>query len=268
MPKYITAWTVGSAYIPLTTVEVDNNPSQIAAGHYYLRHTTDALDLLFQIRTQLDGILGDGVSQVFIAKDRRVRISAPAPFNLEWPTSLSSLLGFTGNLIGQSTYTAPSVSPILWSASKPETPQESPLGTLGRKVFDNKFSTSPDTYQLSDGHHTHTVQTFAWSFVPTDRWQTIAQDTGATGTLQGEYTRFFQQVLVKAEKFWLYRAILEDTDSSEPVVWTDNPLGPYGYRPAGRGAITWDFARAAGFKEAERRVNVSLDCLVTREWGT
>ena len=72
-------------------------------------------------------------------------------------------------------------------------------------------------------------------------------------------------MLRRAEKFWFYPNMLEDTSSSDPVEWTA-PLGPYGFRP-GRGSISPDFARASGFKDVERRVNVSLDCMVMPEWG-
>lgn len=264
MPKYTTAWLTGSCDLPATTVEVEGAPGVFLKGHWYLYHPTAGLSLIDRLKaillTEVDG------ADVYVAKDRRVRITGDGSFDLTWPPSFAALFGFTTNLTGQSTYIAPSVSPLLWSPSKPETPQESPLGTLGRKVYDTRFQTSPDSIQVADSHHVQTVQTFAWSFIPTDRWQTFAQDTNETGTLQGEYTRFFDKVLRNAEKFHLWRAVLEDTTSSDPVEWPEDRLGPYGYRPT-RGSITWDFARAPGFKDMERRTSLSLDCLVVPEWS-
>jgi hypothetical protein len=266
MPKYNTAWLVGSSELPATTYQIHAADYEIPAGHYYLRHSAPLLSLVDRLQADLIDA-GYADAAVFVAKDRRVRItSAGDDIDIDWPTQLAALYGFTGNLAGDNSYTAPSVSPLLWSPGKPETPQESPLGTLGRRVYDTQFGTSPDSLQVADSHNTQIVQTFAWSFVPTERFQTVAQDLGTTGTIQGEYTRFFDVVLRNAEHFYLYRYIPEDTASSVAVTWPDPGLGPYGYRP-GRGPVSWDFARAAGFKDAERYANVPLDCLVVPEWG-
>ena len=254
-----TAWLIGSTYVPETGISIDGNLYVFPAGYYYLRHTTAALSLI----ATLDGLLDDeGIAghNVYVAKDRKVRIVANAGFTLDWPTALSELFGFFGDLDGMSaTETALHPSPLLWSPGKTESPQEAPLGVQGRNVYDTRFGTAPDGTQVADSHHTQVINTFDWNHVPTSRFQTAL----ARG---GEYTVFFDYVLRKAYKFRLYRLIDEDTASSSPVTWTLSPLGPYGFRPT-RGAISWDFQRSPGATRFDRFNQVSLDCIITPEWG-
>lgn len=255
---------IGSAYLAEQTLTIDGIEHTIPAGHYYLCHDTPALSLI----TTLDGILEDaGIAghEIVIQQDRKVsvRFNVGAEFVFAWPGDhvLRDLLGFTAS-IGMIAPQQPAanISPLLWSAGKPESPQESPLECLGRKVYDTKFGTAPDGSQVADSHQTQTVQTFTWTHVATSRFQTKDE-------LGGEYTVFFDKVLRNAEKFFVWRRVLDDPSSTTALDFDDyDALGPYGYRPS-RGAVTWDFQRSAGFTNVDRRNNVSLDCLITPEWG-
>lgn len=256
-----TAWLVGSYFLPATTITINGSGEDFStsAQGWYLYHPTDALSLIDQLEVVLVAAPVAGAT-VRVLENRTVRISAPGNFSITWTSStLRDLLGFTGNLAGTNTYTATNVSPLLWSPGKPESPTESPLGTLGRSVYDTKFSTAPDGSQVADSHYTQVVNTYNWSHVAMDRYQT----SSAVG---GEYVVFFDYVLRRAHKFNLWRNIEEDVDGTDPVTWTTS-LGPYGFRPS-RGLISPDFARSPGFERVDRRAQVSLDCLIVPEWET
>lgn len=253
-----TAWLIGSYVLPATTITIDGSATSLTSTEqaWYLYHDTDALSLVDQLE---DVLLAEGVTgaTVRVLENRKVRISANAAFDLDWGSTLSrTLFGFTGNLSGASTYTATNISPLLWSPSKPESPTESPLGVTGRRVYDTKLSTAPDGTQVADSHYTQRVNTFNWSHVPMDRFQTSSE-------VGGEYVVFFDYVH-KGNKFHLWRNIAEDVDGTDPVTWTSS-LGPYGYRQT-RGLMSPDFQRSPGFERVDRRAQVSLDCLIVPEW--
>ena len=259
-----TSWLIGSAYLPTQNLTIDGNPYTIPAGNYYLYHPTGAISLI----TTLDNILEDAGVQghnVVIQKNRHVAVLYDEgwEFLMSWPANniLRDLLGFADD-IGQSppSDVAATISPLLWSPGKTESPQESPFLCLGRTVYDTRFGTAPDGTQVADSHHSQVVNTYTWSHVAAGRFQTPNLGFG------GQYVRFFDQVLRRAGKFHLWHRVDEDTNSSDAVDFDlYDSLGPYGYRPT-RGGVTWDFQRSAGFTTVNRYNNVSLDCLVVPEW--
>ncbi|MCY1055441.1 hypothetical protein [Nannocystis sp. SCPEA4] len=261
-----TAWLIGSYHegVAGMTATLAGSASTIVPddqpGGVYLYHDTDALSLIDLLEDAMLSVPIAG-AQVRVLENRKVRISATNTFTITWTNLLlRTLLGFTADLAGQNSYTAQNVSPLLWSPGKPESPTESPLGTLGRPVYDTRFSTGADGTQVSTSSHTQHVQTFSWPFVSVSRYQTA-------DALGGEYLTFFDFVLRRANKFFLWRNIAEDLDGTDPVVWTSSPLGPYGFRPA-RSPISPDFRRSQGLERIDRRMNVQLDCLVVPEWRT
>jgi len=261
-----TSWLVGSTYVPATDITIDGSAAVFPAGYYYLRHTTAALSLV----DTLDDLLADeGITghQVYVARDRKVRIvcTAGSEFPLVWPAALRGLFGFTTNLPGTDAIEiAEGVSPLLWSAGKPHSPQEAPFGARGRSVYDTRLGTAPDGTQVADSHHTQIVNQFTWNHVAYTRFQTADPGVG------GEYVTFFDTVLRNAFKFYLYAFVQENLAADDTAVsWptSTNKLGPYGYR-ATRGAISWDFARSSGHQNTGRFNQVSLDTLIVPEWET
>lgn len=260
-----TSWLVGSVYVPETTITINGTGYDFPAGYYYLRHTTAALSLI----DTLDGFLADEViagHDVIVSRDRTVRIVCTPgdEFTLVWPAALRGLFGFTSNLPGtDAVEVAEGISPLLWSAGKPHSPQEGPFGAAGRSVYDTRFGTAPDGTQVADNHHTQVVNTFTWNHVAYTRFQTTDPGVG------GEYVTFFDRVLGAAGKFFLYAFVSESlTTDQTAVTWptgTDK-LGPYGFRPT-RGGVTWDFQRSSGHQLTGRFNQVSLDCLIVPEWG-
>ena len=256
-----TAWLIGSYVVPATQITVDGSAVALTSAEqgWYLYHDTDALSLIDQLE---DVLLAQGVTlaTVRVLENRKVKISASGNFSITWGSTLSrDLFGFTGNLAGASTYTAQNISPLLWSPGKPESPTESPLGVTGRKVYDTKLSVAPDGTTVADSHYTQRVNTFTWSHVPMDRFQTSSE-------VGGEYVVFFDYVLRNGYKFHLWRTIAEDVDGTNAVTWTTS-LGPYSYRQT-RGLLSPDFQRSPGFERVDRRAQVSLDCLIVPEWET
>lgn len=256
-----TAWLVGSYVLPATTITIDGTGVALTSSEqgWYLYHPTDALSLIDQLE---DVLLAQGVTlaTIQVLENRKVRISASVNFSITWGSTLSrDLLGFTGNLAGSSSYTATNISPLLWSPGKPESPTESPLGVTGRKVYDTKLSVAPDGTTVADSHYTQRVNTFTWSHVAMDRFQTSSE-------VGGEYVVFFDYCLHKGYKFHLWRNIEEDVDGTDAVTWTSS-LGPYSYRQT-RGLLSPDFQRSPGFERVDRRAQVSLDCLIVPEWET
>lgn len=260
-----TAWLVGSYHegVAGMTATLNGVASTVVPedqpGGVYLYHDTDALSLVDLLEDAMLAVPIAG-AQVRLLESRKVRISATGNFTISWTNLLlRNLLGFTADLAGTNSYTAANPSVLLWSPGKGESPTESPLGTLGRPVYDTRFSTAPDGTQVSTSSHTQRVQTFSFPFVAVNRYQTSDE-------LGGEYLTFFDYVLRRANKFFLWRNIAEDVDGTDPVSWTTS-LGPYGFRP-GRSPISPDFRRSQGLERVDRRMNVQIDCQTTPEWGT
>lgn len=265
MPNLRTSWLVGSYFIPGgLSVTIDGTPSTWSAADqgYYLYSSTSALSMLSKFKALLDAAVGVP-TLVQVRRDRKVQLNSPGGnFTVAWTsTLLRDLLGFSqGNLSGDDTYVASSISPLLWSPLKNENPQDAPLGVLGRPVGDDVFLTAPDGTTVVTSHYTQVMNSFAWQMVPSDRYQT-------DDALGGEYLTFWDYCLRKGYKFRLWREILESTESSSTAVtWTED-LGPYVLRP-GRGPLTVPFKRSAGLTWTDARYDVELDCLVCPEWDT
>jgi hypothetical protein len=267
MASVRSSWLIGSARIPATTLTIDAVDYVWPAGNYYLRHTTPALSMI----ATLEGILVDaGVAgaSVTVGKDRLVHIAYTAgwDFAFSWPADglIKGLLGFVFTIGASPTQAADYVSPLLWSPAQPERPTEAPLGVPGRVVYDTRLSTSPSGVMIADSHHAQTINSFDWSYVPMDRFQSTATGIAAGG----HFTRFYDQVMRKAQKFFLYREVVEDDADAGAVTWTASPLGPYSLRTGNntRG-MSWAFRRSRGLENADRRVEVSVDTIVVPEWG-
>lgn len=262
------SWLIGSAKIPATTLTIDGVDYVWPAGHYYLRHTTAALSMV----DTLQGILDDaGVAgaSVVLLKNRFVRVSFTAgnEFAFTWPTDglLRTLLGFLFDIGASISQQADYISPLLWSPGWPERPGEAPLGVPGRLVYDTRLSAAPSGVMIADSHYTQVINSFDWSYVAISRFQTTATGIAAGG----EYAKFFDQVLKRAQKFFLYRNIIEDDDDTAAVTWTTGQLGPYSMRSGSNTkGLSWTFRRSRGLDNVDRRVEVGMDVMIVPEWGS
>lgn len=251
-----TAWLIGSVRdLERQVVEVNASLQQIAAGSYYLYSPTSSLSLIGSLEAAITAAGVAGAS-VVILENRKVRISAGATFSITWPADgvLQALLGYSGNLSGAATYTAPLISPLLWSPARPESPTKAPLGVLGHEQHQAFHSVSPfDGTRSVVVHGSRTHNRFIWQKVRTDRVQTDDE-------LGGEYVKFWETVLSQGSLFYLWRHVQEDTAGSDPVVWTSS-LGPYVV-----GDDDWDFGRASGFEWTDVWHPIELPCEVSPEY--
>lgn len=257
---YLTAWIIGSRKGLAATLTVDASPQSVD-GDLYLYHPTAGLSLLAQVAAAMTAAGVAGASAV-LTRDRRVKLSAGGTFAITWGAggaTLRDLLGFTGNLAASSSYTAPNVSPLLWSPAKPLRPELSPRGTAGLRTPQAFWTQSP-----SDGspfvvqHGSRVDQRYSCGMVAIDRVFTSAE-------AGGEWVRFFDDVAAKGASFYVYQDTTEDPGSAVTASLTGG-LGPYVYTPQGR-APTWAYARSRGFDWCDKRADVSWSCRTVPEYS-
>ena len=250
------SWLVGSAALAAQSVTIDGTPEAIAAGTYYLYDATASLSLLSKMVAAMTAA-GVAAAAGVVLLNRKVKLSSSGVFTVTWPADgvLRDLLGFSGNLAAASSYTASAISPLLWSPGKPESPQRSPLGVAGHRVYNTQIGVAEDgtTFSTTSGYRT--IQEYRWTYVHTSRVQTSAE-------AGGEFARFFSEVLIKA-RWKLYRAIAEDDTSTTAVTWP-TAIGPYFMTPDSR-APDWDFNRSSGFEFGDCRNDLALKCHVVPE---
>jgi hypothetical protein len=251
-----TCWLIGSVRdLAAQTVVINGNNHVISAGSRYLYHPTSTLSLLAQVQAAItaDGVAG---ASAVLLENRKVRISAGASFNLVWPADgvLRDLLGFTINLIGASSYTAPLISKLLWSPARRESPMRAPLGVAGHEVHQVNVSVSPhDGTRSTVLHGSRTFNEFVWKMVATSRVQT-------SSALGGEYVALWNTVLVQGSLWYLWRNVEEDTAGSDPVTLATS-LGPYVSQET-----DWPFSRAPGFEWTEVWNPITLPCELQQEY--
>ena len=188
---------------------------------------------------------------------RAVRLSGGANFSVTWPADgvLRGLLGYTGDLASASSYTAPEVSPLLWSPGKPESPMLSPLGVAGQRVYLAQIGVAEDGSTFSTVQGYRTFQRYEWRNVHMSRVQSSAE-------AGGEFARWWGEVGVKA-RWKLYRAIDEEDSSTTAVSWP-TAIGPYWVSPSTR-SPDWEFKRSNGFEFADCRADITVTCHVVPE---
>lgn len=228
----------------------------VAAGDYYLWDSTASLSLASQVITALTSA-GATTPALFFTPSGRLRLTFGAVTSVTWDdTVLRDVLGFAGNLSGAAAYTATSLSPLFWSPGRTESPRMGVLGSQGAKAYDSEFSEGPG-WAISTTQNEWYEQRFTWSYIPTERFATKDE-------ANGEFVKFFHEVLVRARLFKAYRSIAEDrTDTtSQATVPVDEVLGPYVWKPRARGGIAFPFAResAGGLDRVDAMHPISIDC--------
>jgi len=250
------SWLVGSATIAAQTITINGGAVVLPAGTYYLRDATGSRSLLAAMVTAMtSGGVAAAAAEVLL--NRKVKLSGGANFTITWPADavLRNLLGFSGNLAAASAYTASSISPLLWSPGKPESPMMSPLGCDGRRVYLAQVGVAEDGSTFSTVQGYRTMQRYEWRYVHMSRVQTSA-------IAGGEFARWWAEVGIKA-RWKLYRAIPEDDASITAVTWP-TAIGPYWVTPDSR-SPDWDFERSGGFELADCRANLAVACHIVPE---
>lgn len=220
MAAITTSWMMGSFYLAANaTIVVGGNNVVIPAGYYYGYDATTN-SLVTTIQTGIAAVYAG--STVAFLKNRKIKCDFNGnSVTLVIPTALQEVLGFTSSPYGAATSrTAENVSTLLWSAATPETTTYSPVGVAGRKVHDRVMKASPTGLSFKVTRHSSTtLADWNWFAVPQARGWTPSE-------APGEYTVFFEGVIVPGLRMKLYSQMTEDDDSTDPVTWVD-PLGPY-----------------------------------------
>lgn len=255
---YRTAWLIGSyADLPAQEFKVNGVDVVLPAGSYYLYDATEALSLLDAFVVALDD--GGATVAATLRQHRRVKLTAGGAFTVDWETAtlLRDLLGFTTNLAGNSIYTAPDVSGLLWSPQRTETPMLAPIGIRGQEVAAVYQSQSPydgTTENIARGSREY--NRFIFRRVTYLRVWT-PNDNG------GEFNRWFREVAVPAARWKLYSQVLESELDVEAEINTG--LGPYIVTAEKRG-VNWDFTRSKGQEFSDRQMDIDFNAHVCPEY--
>jgi hypothetical protein len=257
------AWCNGSVRgLPAQTLTIAGGPQVIPAGSYYLWDKEAPPCLIGQVRLAMVAAAVAGAS-VILMQNRKVKISATGTFALTWPVDgvLRRLLGFDGNLSGTNTYTAESISPLIWSSGRTETPTMAPLGSLGHTRSPVFAAVSPLDGSISVVSHGsgRTFNQFNFNMVANARYQTKDQ-------LNGEFCVWFAEVCARGANFQLLR-LVDEIEAGTDAIDPGQVLGPYVFSP-GRDGIDWAFNRSSGgnFSNTDRRHDVQLPVHVVPEY--
>lgn len=259
---YRTAWMIGSyPALPAQSVTFDGSAQSVATDDYYLYSSTAGLSLLTQVVAAMT-TAGVAAPTCYIAKNRKVRLTSSGLFTVTWTsTLLRNLLGFSGNLAGNTSYTATSVSPLLWSPARQESSMLTPLGIRGHVEHLSRQSVSPYTGRTETiSHGSREFQRFWFPHVTTERVRT---STDAGGT----WANWFENVAVRGARWYLYRNVSEDLSSSVAAGLSGQALGPYIYSAKGKG-VSWVFARAKGLERSEVAADIDVPCHVCPEYDS
>jgi len=225
-----TALLVGSVELSSQTITVNGGGAiTVPAGSYYLRHETPSLSLFDAVADAM-GLAGAALT---LGLNRRVRISALAPFSMTLSSRLQRLLGFDAALGGgQIAYDAALISPLLWAPGYLGTPA-SRAGKAGYKVPHTTRHKSDDgSRQETQFFGEEVWQELEWAFVPADLLM-VPDDEDDGGALEGLY----EECLKYGRPFHWYETMSLQDGDDESVIWRPS-FGPYQLRD-GLGNPNW-----------------------------
>jgi hypothetical protein len=232
MPAIVTSMLIGSRRIAEQTIDVDGSGNvDLDAGPYYLRSADADLSLIDEFAAVVAAAHVDTIT-IWIGRDRLVRFTSPSAVSIDWTaggTLLRDLLGFSGNLAGDTSHEADYISPLLWSGGWPVTRAVRP-GVGGYDAPDDTTQVSADGQVVDTEHHNTQVRDeWLWGSVPAAR----VRVSEAIPLVQrgGTWDRFRQFVLTPNAKVLLHESITEDAASSTAITW-DTARGPYQRRGA------------------------------------
>lgn len=247
MARIHSSWLVGGVWIADQQINVDGagNQTVLPEGMWYLRNASASAgnhSILDEMISFLVNEAGLSDVECYVTEHRRVVIAADATFTLTWSgTTLRSLLGFTGNLSGASSYTSQAIPRLLFSAGYPVL-RAVDDGLQGYPEDDMQIAVSADGSIVDqDYHNSLTYDELRW----TDVMRSRVRSNGAAVTQWGTFHDFRELVLHGGGRFLLYEDIIEDSSSSAEVTDWGTELGPYSLRTAVDGRYD-RVARTAG----------------------
>jgi hypothetical protein len=228
----------------------------------YLASNTAAMSLLGLVSAAMATAETGGTC--ILQQNGKIKLSATGTFNLTWTTTLlRDLLGFTqGNLPASgpdvNSYEADEISPLLWTSGMTSSPGGAVLDLSGSKHHDAIRTQAPDGTQVTRIFGTAVRRNhFKWTYIPKEYHQT-------TGDLGGELSRFWDEVLVKGNKFSLYRDITFDSTSSTTMDLTGTVLTPLEMEDSRR---AFGFRRSAGLETVEQAYDFSMKTITVPEYS-
>ena len=246
------------ASMPATEVTVNASLTAVTDGDFYLWDGTASWSLcaLMQNTLTAAGVAGGAC---VLQRDGKIKLSAAGVFSVTWGvgTLLRDMLGFTGNISGSASYSAPNQSPLLFMPGKPETPTQQRLGSVGQKTHIVYVASSPYGGTAESVSHGSVIT--AGYFFPLVDTDLMVDDSNTGGT----WGRWTEEVAVKAARWKLYREVLEDpTDTAAVTASLDQPLGPY--------IVTdpnWKWDTSKNFERTDARADLDIKCHVVEEYA-
>jgi hypothetical protein len=263
------SWLIGEFTPSGTTLACDDgvNPIDVVIpqGARYIDDTTNSLSLIYQLAQEIDALLGaPGTTTIILQRDRHIRINTPGtPLAIDWTgnTDLRDALGFTINLAGAASHTAPNVSPFIWAPGLTEI-SSARLGRVGTPVY--------DTQSGGGGTFVKPVVTTSQYRVINDlEWRSVHNGVRVGGPaprvwyqeIGGEHFAFWREVLHPGGQFAHYRGVDNDENSTAAVALA-NRVGPYVWRRPS-GDVRYDYDRT--IQHVEARCDVKLPVVQVSE---
>jgi len=244
-------WLISSRVLATQSITIDGGAEDVTFpnGGAYLLHTTAALDICARLTAALTAA-GVTTPSVFVTEDRHVRIIAGGTFAITWgsATAFRDLLGFSANLSGASSYTAPLRSTLLYSAGKVWKPELAPLGAHGQPVADITATFGPNGRQVvrEEGEAT-IVQRFSAQHIALERFW-----SAAPAVTVGELRHFWANELLTNQRFIVLRRVSEGTSTTASASYGASPvIGPYRADLTDKDLRRFQFNRSNGFDRVE-----------------
>ena len=253
------SWLIGAVTLATdASITVDGTPVTIPAGEYYLDDPTASLSLLAAVLAAVTPEMT--TPAIFVARDRKIRITAGAAFT--WTaidSRLQELLGVGATVGPTSSATATEISTLLWSPGYCATTRGHPSGTTGweRPTRAQTVSLSGLTQRTTVHGTSQLIAELSWAQVLRSRAWTVGYDDGRPG----DFRRFWRDVLRPGERWKWYEDVDEATGVDATAATLADPFGPYGVRELGE---DWWLASIAN---SDAYSDVSLSGLLRSEIG-
>ena len=258
------SWLIGSVCgFADQTVQINAATSVPMTFSYtgtYLDHPTAALSMVKAMTVALLAAPLAG-AYCYVGEDGHVHIEATGTFSLQWTaagTALRDALGFTGDLSGSSSYTAPNRSTLLWVPRRNESPKLAPLGVVGDSTHAITQVVASDGTQATREFGSPVRRNeYEWAYIDRDQYWT----SGESG---GELFAFLRDVGVVGAKWWLYRQVDADYSSTSAVTLPTG-LGPY---ETTGGLRALQLVRSSGYERTDCKYDWTGKALKVSEYTT
>ena len=207
-----------------------------ATDEYFIRaHTGEAIatgrlgaQLVEEIQARVRLFAGFSAFNCTVSDAGIVNMNRGSTFTVTWTdTALRDILGFTGNLSGASTYTAPNQHRYGWYPDSPISERDGDERQAGVRTSDTQVMRAPGGQVNTITFAEFVDRTFSLGWIAKERAMAVPTDTQTTAARvkNRSYEEFWQQVGKPGRRFrWYPDATLQVGD----VV--DNAGAPFEYK--------------------------------------